>query len=101
MSDQAETDAARITRRSFIGAAALAAAQAQSPAPKQRPNLILYMADELRAESIGCYGHPLVKTPNIDRLASEGARFEQCHVQNTVCAPSRCSLATGWPVHVR
>jgi len=92
---------ATVTRRAFLSAAALAAAQAQTPAPPKRPNLILYMADELRAESIGCYGHPLVRTPNIDRLASEGTRFEQCHVQNPVCGPSRCSLATGWPVHVR
>jgi choline-sulfatase len=89
-----------MTRRSFLGTAAMAA-QAQTSTPRKRPNLVLYMADELRAESIGCYGHPLVKTPNIDRLASEGTRFEQCHVQNPVCAPSRCSLATGWPVHVR
>ena len=59
------------------------------------------MADELRAESIACYGHPLVKTPNMDRLAAEGTRFSQCHVQNTVCEPSRCSFLTGWPVHVR
>ena len=59
------------------------------------------MPDEMRAESLACYGHPLVKTPNFDKLASEGVRFEQCHVQNPVCAPSRCSLMTGWPVHVR
>ncbi len=76
--------------------AALASAQTAT-----RPNYILYMPDTLRAESIGCYGHPVVKTPNLDRLASEGVRFEQCHVQNPVCGPSRCSLLTGWPVHVR
>ncbi len=91
-----------LTRRTFMSAAGAAvAAQAQANAPANRPNLILYMADELRAESIGCYGHPLVKTPNIDRMAREGVRFEQCHVQNPVCGPSRCSFATGWPVHVR
>lgn len=93
-----------LSRRSFLASAAAAAAstaQAQVPSPPRRPNLILYMADELRAESIACYGHPLVKTPNIDRLASEGVRFEQCHVQNPVCGPSRCSFVTGWPVHVR
>lgn len=92
------------TRRTFLGASASMAVNApmpQAPAPLQRPNLILYMTDELRAESVGCYGHPLVKTPNIDRLASEGTRFVQCHVANPVCGPSRCSFATGWPVHVR
>ena len=91
-----------ITRRGFLGATALAAAQAQAPRSSAKPpNLILCMADELRAESIACYGHPLVQTPNMDRLASQGTRFAQCHVQNTVCEPSRCSFLTGWPVHVR
>jgi arylsulfatase A-like enzyme len=91
-----------LTRRTFLTAAAAAVESQGRPEPlRRRPNLILYMADELRAESIACYGHPLVKTPNIDRLASQGVRFEQCHAQNPVCGPSRCSFATGWPVHVR
>ncbi|MBN1370735.1 MAG: sulfatase-like hydrolase/transferase [Anaerolineaceae bacterium] len=64
-------------------------------------NFIFFIPDELRAESTGCYGHPLARTPNLDALASQGTRFEQCHVQNTVCAPSRCSLMTGWYPHVR
>jgi arylsulfatase A-like enzyme len=66
----------------------------------QRMNYIFFFPDELRAESMGCYGHPVVKTPNFDKLASEGVRFEQCHVQHTVCSPSRCSLMTGWYPHV-
>jgi arylsulfatase A-like enzyme len=90
-----------LSRRTFLSTA-MAAAQAQELTTRQsRPNLILCMADELRAESIACYGHPLVKTPNLDKLASEGVRFAQCHVQNPVCEPSRCSFLTGWPVHVR
>src|SRR6266700_3332430 len=92
-----------LTRRTFLGTALAATAirsQAQQTAAS-RPNLIHCMADELQSESIACYGHPVVKTPNIDRLASEGTRFAQCHVQNTVCESSRCSFATGWPVHVR
>lgn len=64
-------------------------------------NFILFNPDEMRAESIGCYGHPLAPTPNLDRLAAEGTRFEQCHVQHTVCTPSRCSFMTGWYPHVR
>jgi arylsulfatase A-like enzyme len=93
----------RLTRRTFLGTVGAAGmlAQTRSAGPAKPPNLILFMADELRAESIGCYGHPLVKTPNLDHLASEGTRFEQCHVQNPVCEPSRCSFLTGWPVHVR
>lgn len=88
-----------VTRRAFLqtsGAALLSAAE-----PPKRPNLVLYQPETLRAESLACYGHPLVRTPNLDRLAREGTRFEQCHVQNPVCGASRCSLMTGWPVHVR
>ena len=58
-------------------------------------NFIFFFPDEMRAESVSCYGHPLVQMPNFDRLAEEGVRFDQCHVQHTVCTPSRCSLMTG------
>lgn len=64
-------------------------------------NFIFFMPDELRAESVGCYGHPLAPTPNMDALAQEGVRFDQCHVQHSVCTPSRCSMMTGWYPHVR
>ncbi len=63
-------------------------------------NYILFFPDELRAESLSCYGNDKIKTPNYDKLAQEGVVFEQCHVQNTVCTPSRCSLFTGQYVHV-
>ena len=64
-------------------------------------NFIFFMPDELRAESVGCYGNALAPTPNIDALAAEGTRFDQCHVQHSVCTPSRCSMMTGWYPHVR
>lgn len=64
-------------------------------------NFIIYMPDELRSESLGCYGHPLNVSPNLDAFATEGTRFAQCHVQHTVCSPSRCSMMTGWYPHVR
>lgn len=63
-------------------------------------NFILFMPDTLRAESVGCYGNDLVATPNMDRLAGEGVRFEQCHVQHPACVGSRCSLMSGWYPHV-
>lgn len=62
-------------------------------------NYVLFMPDEMRAESVGCYGHPFVETPNLDRLAEEGTLFEQCHVQNPVCSPCRCSFVTGQYPH--
>jgi len=63
-------------------------------------NFILFNPEEFRAESVGCYGHPLAPTPNMDQLAAEGVRFENCFVQHTVCSPSRCSFMTGWYPHV-
>jgi choline-sulfatase len=90
----------RMSRRELLAASGVAPALAPAETPK-RPNFVLFMPETLRAESIACYGHPLVRTPNLDRLAGQGVRFTQCHVQNTVCGPSRCSLMTGWPVHVR
>ena len=62
-------------------------------------NFIFFQPDEMRAESLGCYGHPLIKTPNYDRLAAEGVRFDQCHVQNAQCTPSRVSMMTGLYPH--
>lgn len=64
-------------------------------------NFIFFMPDEMRAESAACYGHLVAPTPNLDSLAGQGTRFEQCHVQHTVCTPSRCSMLTGWYPHVR
>ena len=62
-------------------------------------NYIFFFPDEMRAETLSVYGHKSIKTPNYDRLSREGVTFEQCHVQNTVCSPSRCSLVTGQYVH--
>jgi choline-sulfatase len=62
-------------------------------------NYIIFFPDELRAETLSPYGNTKIKTPNFERLAGEGVRFDQCHVQNTVCSPSRCSLFTGQYVH--
>src|SRR5277367_4781637 len=92
-----------LSRRNFLLQSVAASAALQQEARAQsgkKPNLVLYQPETLRAESLACYGHPLVKTPNIDRLASQGTRFADCHVQNPVCGASRCSLMTGWPVHV-
>ena len=63
-------------------------------------NFVFLLFDQFRAESAGCYGHPVVQTPNLDQLATQGTRFDQCHVQASLCSPSRCSLMTGWYPHV-
>ncbi|OQB12684.1 MAG: Arylsulfatase [Firmicutes bacterium ADurb.Bin193] len=65
----------------------------------KRMNFIFFFPDEMRADSVSCYGNPTVKMPNYDRLAKEGVKFDKCFVQNPVCSPSRCSVMTGLYVH--
>lgn len=59
------------------------------------PNVILILTDNHGAWTLGCYGNPDIRTPNIDRLASEGIRFERVFANNPVCSPTRASLLTG------
>ena len=62
-----------------------------------KPNIVLIMADDLGFSDIGCYGSE-IKTPNLDKLASEGMRLKQCY-NNGICAPSRATLLTGQYPH--
>lgn len=59
------------------------------------PNIVLILADDLGYGDVGCYGATKVKTPNIDKLASEGRRFTDAHSASSVCTPSRYALLTG------
>ncbi len=74
----------------FASVAALLAAD--SP-PK--PNIIIILADDLGYGDLGCYGHPSIRTPNLDRMASEGMRFTDFYSAGEVCTPSRAALLTG------
>ncbi len=60
-----------------------------------RPNFILFVTDQQRADHLGCYGHPVLRTPAIDGLARRGAAFDNCYVASPVCMPNRASLMTG------
>lgn len=58
-------------------------------------NVLFIMADQLRADHLACYGHPYIRTPNIDALARKGVRFQNAFVNSGVCGPSRMSYYTG------
>src|SRR5215216_1069502 len=71
----------------WVGAAGLALAA-------EKPNVLLMLSDDL-ACTLGCYGHPIAKTPNLDALASRGVLFERAYCQFPHCNPSRSSLLSG------
>lgn len=62
-------------------------------------NVLMVLSDQHNATLMGCAGHPQVKTPNFDRLASEGVRFTNAYTQNTICTPSRVSILSGQYCH--
>jgi len=60
-----------------------------------RPNFLFFITDQHRADFLGCTGHPVLRTPNIDSIASRGTMFDKFHVASPVCQPNRASLMTG------
>ena len=60
-----------------------------------RPNIVFYFSDQQRWDTLGCYGQKLPVTPNLDRLAEEGVRFENAFTCQPVCGPARACLQTG------
>jgi arylsulfatase A-like enzyme len=90
-----------ITRREFVASAVAASALAGAAADVSlgasatRPNVLYIMADDLGWGDLSCYGRPDYRTPNLDRLASEGVRFTQGYSAAPVCTPTRCAFVTG------
>jgi len=93
------------TRRQFLAGAGAAAVSlpfinlTDSSAAEQRPNFVFILTDDQRFDALSCMGHPFLRTPNIDRIAREGALFRNAFVTTALCAPSRGSFLTGRYAH--
>ncbi len=66
----------------------------------QKPNILFIMTDDHAAHAMSCYGSKINKTPNLDRIAEDGMRFDNCYVTNSICTPSRAAILTGTHNHV-
>ena len=88
-----------LTRRSALGAIAAGAASCGRTEPSRPPNLVFVISDDHRWDVMGAAGNALAQTPNLDRLASQGARFASHYVNYPICTPSRQSVFTGLLPH--
>ena len=95
-------------RRGFLKVAAASTAAAiqgcrtffaRKPTTAKHPNVVVIITDDQRWDCLSCAGHPILKTPNLDRLASEGVRFANAFVTTSLCSPSRASMLSGLYAH--
>lgn len=90
----------RIVRVLLVATVALAACQPRSTTlAARKPNIVVVLVDDLRWDDMRVAGHPFVETPNMDRLASQGARFLNAFATTPLCSPSRAAILTGTYVH--
>ena len=96
-----------VSRRDVLKAAGYATAAGMigsflpgvSLAGKKKPNIVFILSDDHRFDHLGVTGHPWIKTPNLDRLAKEGVRFDNAFCTTSLCSPSRASFLTGQYAH--
>jgi len=90
-----------ILRNTGLLAAGIATGLAMRPArAADKPNILYIMADDHAAHAMSCYGSRINKTPNLDRIANEGMRLDNCFCTNSLCAPSRAAILTGKYSHI-
>jgi arylsulfatase A-like enzyme len=82
-------------RRDFLKLLPLAATAAAQTTAARRPNFLVILTDDQGIGDVGCYGHPEVRTPNLDRLAASGVRFTQWYSNAPICSASRAAIMTG------
>ena len=68
--------------------------------PERRPNILFIMTDDHAAHAMSCYGSRINETPNLDRIAAGGMRFDNCFCTNSICTPSRATILTGTHTHI-
>ena len=97
----------KTTRREFLKSVGMGTTALMAPnlflnscKKRVRPNIIFIMSDDHAERAISCYNDSLIQTPNIDRIASEGVRFQNSFVTNSICGPSRATLLTGKYSHL-
>ena len=84
-----------LTLFATLNLASLGSLHAAGEAPKQKPNIVVFLADDLGYGDLACYGHPVIQTPNLDAFAKQGTRFTQFYAASAVCSPSRSAILTG------
>jgi len=79
----------------FLMACVVPRLHAAEPVPNSKPNFVLILCDDLGYGDLACFNNPIIKTPNLDRLAAEGMRLTDCYASFPVCSPSRAGFMTG------
>jgi arylsulfatase A len=79
----------------ILGLATLCCWFGIASAAEKQPNIVIFLADDLGYGDLGCYGHEIIKTPNLDAFAKQGVRLTQCYAASAVCSPSRSAILTG------
>jgi N-acetylglucosamine-6-sulfatase len=89
----------RLRNLLLVGLLSACAAAPETREPRRRPNIVFILSDDHAAQTLGAYGSTVARTPNLDRLAAEGLRFENAFCGNAICSPARASVLTGLHSH--